>query len=308
MIVNHAALEEAKRHQQVTVYDIIPRQSAEQKDYQVLAEDIPSSFKEDCRIIQNKAQIAYWVEEEGKAWCKIPKLLVNTPQQLFALSGNPSASVASDDDATFEFFDDFEGVTKLTDGTASISYTTGKTSQGIELNGGSEKKSRRDNDATLGQNLIYEVWIKIPTGNSVASLGGISLDQSSDADAYGCIVDERSTRGDLQIRKGVDTALAESAKKGEIQTDTWYFSRVVWKSNGLIDFYLYNEDETLFENISVTDSTYTSGKVGLRTYDYTIFDTYKVRKYASPEPLIIKKRTSGKATAIRAIVSGFIVN
>ena len=108
MFVNHAAFEEGRRHQQVTVYDIIPRQSAEQEDYQILAENIPSAFKDDCRIIQNKEKIDFWVEEKAKAWCKISKLLVNTPQLLFALSGNPSASSASNGTNTFEFFDDFE--------------------------------------------------------------------------------------------------------------------------------------------------------------------------------------------------------
>ncbi|MEA3357516.1 MAG: sialidase family protein, partial [Patescibacteria group bacterium] len=106
MIVNHAAFEEGRRSQRITKYCLYPRQSSEQQDYQVLSENIPSLFEEDVRMIQNKEEIPFWVEEKGKAWAKVPKLLVNTPQLLFALSGHHSAEQISAGDDTFQFFDD----------------------------------------------------------------------------------------------------------------------------------------------------------------------------------------------------------
>ena len=108
--INQAAFEEVRRHQQITKYEIYPLQSEDIADYQVLAEDIPSVISEDVRILQKKAKIPFWAEEKGKAWSKIAKLMAKTPQELFALSGNPSASLADDGDNVFEFFDDFVGI------------------------------------------------------------------------------------------------------------------------------------------------------------------------------------------------------
>lgn len=110
MFVNHAAFEEGQRHQQITTYKVCPFQSSEQEDYQVLVENIPSLFKEDLRMIHNKEEIPFWVEEKGKAWTKLAKLKVNTPQLLFALGGDHSAKSESNGDNTFIFFDDFVGV------------------------------------------------------------------------------------------------------------------------------------------------------------------------------------------------------
>ena len=106
--VNQETFEEVRRHQQITKYEIYPLQSEDVEDYQVLAENIPSLISEDIRILQKNAKIPFWAEEKGKAWSKIAKLMAKTPQQLFALSGNPSASLASNGDNIFEFFDDFD--------------------------------------------------------------------------------------------------------------------------------------------------------------------------------------------------------
>jgi len=266
-----------------------------------------ATFFEDCENNQvylefydedQTTLLKHWVEKwditnhNAKIWIKVPSIPGSATKKIYLKINKDRTEDLSSGEDTFEFFDDFEGnTTKLNDGTATLSYVTGKDGDGIQLDGGSEKRSRRDNNTTLGRDLIYEVWIKIPSGNSVTSLGGISLDQSSDCDGYGCIVDERSTYGDMQIRKGPDTFLAEGTKKGQIQTDAWYLEKVIWKSDGLIDFYLYDEDGNLFENISVTDTSYTEGKVGLRTYNKTHFDTYKVRKYASPEPSVSYEKT-----------------
>ena len=109
MFVNQKAFEEVRRHQQVTKYEIYPLQSEDVEDYQILVEDIPSLLSEDVRILQKKAKIPFWAEEKGKAWSKIAKLMTKTPQELFALSGNPSASDEVNGSDTFNFFDNFDG-------------------------------------------------------------------------------------------------------------------------------------------------------------------------------------------------------
>ena len=106
--VNQEAFEGVRRHQQITKYEIYPLQSEDIEDYQVLAENMPSLISEDVRIFQKRAKIPFWSEEKGKSWTKIGKLMTKTPQELFALSGNPSASSEKDGDDTFDFFDDFD--------------------------------------------------------------------------------------------------------------------------------------------------------------------------------------------------------
>lgn len=106
--VNQETFEEIRRHQLITKYEIYPLQSEDLEDYQVLAEDIPSLTSEDIRILQKRVRVPFWIEEKGKIWSKIVKLITKTPQQFFALSGNPSASSLSNGDDTFESFDDFE--------------------------------------------------------------------------------------------------------------------------------------------------------------------------------------------------------
>lgn len=123
--VNQEAFEKIRRHQQITKYEIYPLQSEDIEGYQVLAENMPSLLSGDVRILQKKAKIPFWAEEKGKVWAKIAKLMTKTPQQLFALSGNPSAESEEDGDDTFEFFDDFEPTS-----TINTKYITGWTKSG----------------------------------------------------------------------------------------------------------------------------------------------------------------------------------
>ncbi len=104
--ISMKAFEESRRHQLVTEHQVSPMQSAEQTDYQIKIDGIPSSFKEDARIIL-KGMLDYWVESQGSAWSKLPRLPIGTSKLLYSLAGNPSAKPASNGRNTFENFDDF---------------------------------------------------------------------------------------------------------------------------------------------------------------------------------------------------------
>jgi hypothetical protein len=92
-------------------------------DYQVLVElsgdDFPTEAQtdgDDIRFIDaSDTELSYWIEEfdypgnHAKIWVNVPSILASGETKLKMYYGNPSASAVSDGDATFLFFDDFEG-------------------------------------------------------------------------------------------------------------------------------------------------------------------------------------------------------
>nr|QNO55949.1 hypothetical protein AGOHDPGA_00006 [Methanosarcinales archaeon ANME-1 ERB7] len=92
-------------------------------DYQVLIElkgsDFPEEAKSDgCDIRFSDLggnELSYWIEEFDPStgtceiWVKVPEIPASGTVTVLMYYGNPSAGVVSDGDATFVFFDDFEG-------------------------------------------------------------------------------------------------------------------------------------------------------------------------------------------------------
>jgi len=63
----------------------------------------------DLRFVDtNNTDLNYWLENDKKVWVKVPTLPGNSDSEIYMYYGNPSASSASDGEAVFEFFDDFE--------------------------------------------------------------------------------------------------------------------------------------------------------------------------------------------------------
>lgn len=91
-------------------------------DYQVLVElsssNFPSKAKSDgsdLRFEKDGEELSYWIEDydagakAAKIWVKVPSIPTSGEAKIKMYYGNPSAGAASDGDATFEFFDDFDG-------------------------------------------------------------------------------------------------------------------------------------------------------------------------------------------------------
>ncbi|RLI81261.1 MAG: hypothetical protein DRP01_11090 [Archaeoglobales archaeon] len=74
------------------------------------------SAGEDIRFCYypEEEMLSYWIEkydpdaEEAIIWVKVPEIPANSEIEIFMYYGNPTVASASDGDATFEFFDDFE--------------------------------------------------------------------------------------------------------------------------------------------------------------------------------------------------------
>ena len=324
MFVNQAAFEEGRRHQQVTVYNIIPRQSAEQEDYQILAENIPSSFKEDLRIIQNKKEIEFWIEEKAKAWCKISKLLVNTPQLLFALSGNPSASSASNGTNTFEFFDDFFGTDLNTDKWEINAFGSAMTYEVADNH--FRWKSQANTGAT------YWIYNNTDTGgghranwipvNKCIIEYKIRMSDTADVQCGECGVGFHGADGKLSVFSEMDDPTEGSISRrldsefGFIEgtsltgisganEDTDYNMQIIRNGNNF-EVKRNGVSEGTETSTDISKLVIAGGRVGTSTVPYIQISYLKVRKYVSPEPLILKKRIGGKADVIKAIVSGIV--
>jgi len=74
------------------------------------------SAGEDIRFCYypEEEMLSYWIEkydpdaEEAIIWVKVPEIPANSEIDIYMYYGNPEVASASDGDATFEFFDDFE--------------------------------------------------------------------------------------------------------------------------------------------------------------------------------------------------------
>jgi len=96
-------------------------------DYQVLVELNSTNFNfehtqtngEDIRFTDGNGNLLdYWIEswdavnESAKVWVKVPSIPANSSVEIFLYYGNEEVTDASDGEATFEFFDDFEDYTE----------------------------------------------------------------------------------------------------------------------------------------------------------------------------------------------------
>lgn len=55
-----------------------------------------------------KTQLSYWLENDSKAWVKVPTLSASADTNIYYYFGNPVAASVSNGDNTFKFFEDFE--------------------------------------------------------------------------------------------------------------------------------------------------------------------------------------------------------
>lgn len=279
-------------------------------DYQILLkiENDPQFFddceskKEAIRVYDtDKAtELSYWIEEwdttnnNAKIWIKVPSIPGSSTKTIY-ISVDPSRTTdESDGDATFLFFDDFE------DGTAGESlsstkwahlrgtwkyYQDGDRMVARYEGGASDGSARAINSESISEtNFAVEALVKGFSGKDA----GVFICSSDDVttkygDNYWICWGDGGTKA--RIFKSADTSaplLAETTNS--VPTDYTRMT-VTHKSNGEIKF--YREDTEL---VSATDTTYTSGRVGLYSWysdtNNPYFDWIFVRKYADPEPTI----------------------
>ncbi len=141
-------------------------------DYQVSLQmsggNFPANARPDGADIrftdENGTELAYWIENwdydgrNAKIWVKVPQIPANGESKIVMYYGNPAATGASNGEATFEFFDDFDGTS--IDGTKwYINHGTPSVSDGVLRLSGESVVSEKVR--SFGDNFILESRSKI---------------------------------------------------------------------------------------------------------------------------------------------------
>jgi hypothetical protein len=127
---------------------------------------------------------------------------------------------------------------------------------------------------------FWSGFVRTTPGYITTGLSGIAFGiQPSDIyNGYFAVIDIRNGIADtaaFQLRKGINnlTPLAFDMNVN-ITLDAWYRITAEWKTNGDITVRLYSFENILLSTLSVNDTTYTSGYIGLTSYSNSLFDNF----------------------------------
>jgi len=220
---------------------------------------------------------------------------------IYLYYGETNATTTSNGENTYQAFESFENSPTFDFDTAggvdialssSSSYSP-KDGSYVGINSGSQGyKKKHDNTTSFNSNYIAEGWVKTLSGGGTnENLGpGITIfGVSGNNNGYEAILDLRGSVSP-QIREAWDYGTRTNGNYSA-STDTWYFLDFRHSGTAAIAR-LYTEAQAYTGSAQTTttktDSTYTSGYYGIGTYNanHSVWDSFRVRKYASPEPLI----------------------
>jgi len=241
-------------------------------------------------------EIPYWIEkwdsqnQEATIWVKVPSIPANGSTTIYMYYGNPSATDASDGDAVFEFFDDFEGSSL----DASKWNTYNYTSEGAcTISNG----AARLHDCEIISNTytitdgVMEAKVKIEEKEGSIFARASANTNDAFAHSYGLSSGSfgSSSVWNLAITKDIANQVYDTT---EALVGEWLLLRFTLNgTNVRAERYKYAD---MSPNGSVLETTLTghdSGYIGLRVYGYSTidhrtayYDWVRVRKYADPEP------------------------
>jgi len=273
-------------------------------NYQVLVElsssnfdfDLVQSDGADIRFTDSDGNLlGYWIESWDKAsesasvWVKVSSIPASPDKtEIFMYYGNPSVSSASDGDATFEFFDDFDDNV----------YDTSKWATPVQGPGNYAEEDGVLKLTVTGTDAPYRALTKSYT----MSDGIIEMKVkwvSSTATPHMMIFVRQPSGGDvgeLTARGGTnnDFYFHDGTQKGAVSftpnQNEWHFMRFKLQGSNAWG-YIKNLETGAEASTSITDfSTLTSpGRLGPGVWNNETtnhFDDFRVRKYASPEPTV----------------------
>jgi len=275
-------------------------------DYQVLVTlDTQSlisanKMRSDCGDIRftdsdGSTQLSYWLESgcnsaNTKIWVKVPFIPTGN-KTIYVYYGNPEATSMSNGDATFEFFDDFEGNTinaykwDTSNSGGYFSILSGK----LYYNGLSGGFGPRIRALKNGTNFLFSDYIVeflIITTSGYGELG-IMYRGSIPETANTYHFHPTSINYVFRITKRVNNAsyYVTNTNTGTFSFNVWYKVRIVIVGNSHnAEITNINTGQTL--NISGTDASFITGTFGVMAWGNAVayVDDLRIRKYASPEP------------------------
>lgn len=241
---------------------------------------------EDLRITGVDGNLLpFWIEENNpgcgdantKVWVKLPSI-PSSGTYIYAYYGNPSASVSSDHDGekVFEFFDDFENLSKWNSPSCgSISIVNSSLQWTASSSTGHCYLSPVSNINLTDQ--IVESRTRYLSGASGIVYWGVDARFNGTSSRYvSAFYNNNGTairRDSSQLTIGGDTSFT---------ADTWYHNKLVASGTTLTAFRDHSQQAT------ISNSSYTSGGTGLDFYSSGSvsyqYDYLTVRKHTATEP------------------------
>jgi len=287
-------------------------------DFQVLVElsgtNFPLEAKPDGVDIrfadENNKELTYWIEEwdysskKAKIWVKVPRIPANGETKLLMYYYNPSAIEVSNGEATFDFFDDFDGTGideskwYINSGKPSVSDSV------LSLSGNCIVSEKVE---AFGYNYIFESFSKLSdTGDLPRSLLRSTNDyntlDSTDRFEFG----SWETIDEMHLAT-VNDEIFHSNTNNEKFPTSFEVLGMTRTSEKIEAFRQYNPKLTVTKNIP-NDLLYLQlYSWGGETY---YVDWVRVRTYTSPEPTVIigaEKSLSPTTPGTLPIQSGWVL-
>ena len=295
-------------------------------DYQVLVTLDTASLisagkmRSDCGDVRftdsdGTTLLNYWLEggcnsTNTKIWVKVPNIPANSSKIIYVYYGNPSATSASNGDATFDFFDDFIGTSldtsKWTLGYASYEGASVTVSNGLAL----IKSISGDFEAIHSNYVIFNTDTKVIEAKTKILSTDIEphfffLVSSDNADSvrFGLREDYLDTAGNVII---VQFKAYGSYGYGYLYYDVgneWFIARITKFDIGSF------EGRVMDLNYNTLGNSFGAGTSDWENYNWWIgvfvrdsygfyWDWVRVRKYTNPEPTILlgSEETAGGPT------------
>jgi len=236
----------------------------------------------------------YWLESKvdsssATVWVKVDSIAASANTIIYMYYGYPTAGDASDGDATFEFFDDFE------DGDISDWSQYGSGTVTITSDGGNYVLLKTANNDKNGgycpfNNGSLSDFEAVFRTKRISENGGnqnrYGIEDSS-FNGYGPrMADFNSLPSAFAIerRTGGGGSTIATKNTSEYQWNTWMTVQFR-KHGGTIDFELYDSSGSLVEFISAADASYNSFDRFVVHGGWEFYtDDIRVAKYVSPEP------------------------
>jgi len=287
-------------------------------DYQVKIELNSTNFPDfnecrddghDIRFTKDDGEtlLNYWREAWNKAgqsatfWVKIPSIPASGSVDIYMYYGNPDATDESDGDATFEFFDDFEGTsldtTKWTEvGSPSYSVADGMLTLTTDARGEGLKSSLDHGK--------YRIKMKIKWVSGANWEHGIATCYQDANNFYSTFPSDNNNT--FRISKRVGGTLSDIVTTGYAPVkNRWTTLQLIIKNPSTGEFKAILDDEDgNHRELSATNTSLSSGKIGIVTWAGTAetsdIDFFIVRKYEEPEPTVSVSTSKEAGVALEA--------
>ena len=245
-----------------------------------------------CRYAEEQ-MLSYWIEKydstnkEAIIWVKVPSIPANSTIDIFMYYGNEEVTSKSDGVATFVFFDDFDDLDisdyTIVSGSFDVVEEPAGSGNGILKGTASGVNLIVHNTANVGTQKVVRAKVR-PDSDTGAP--GVVFGYQDSSNFYHVRI--HAYEDQIQIYEWVS---GSASKKGStsvsISPGTWYILEAIWKDANTIEAKLYDVNGNLLATATATmTGGFSSGKIGLRTYNPSSFDDFCIRNYTEPEPEI----------------------